>query len=195
MRLKRNEECDLMLYKIISQLLSDEYKTKRSNVEDILNAYLEECCDRDLQEDLREFFSSLIAYAESKISIGELLAVLREALHERKLRSVAIIAFREICDLEIAEISRDWLDDLEPSVRMAYLKCLLKLFERGEVGVEELNPFIEDPSPKVRLTLASALLLHTDRRDVKSFLLRMLARERRYEVRNLIIEALSSNGN
>ncbi|MCS7103237.1 MAG: HEAT repeat domain-containing protein [Candidatus Korarchaeum sp.] len=122
--------------------------------------------------------------------------MLRERIREdRELRELATMIFREICNPEVARVSKGWEDDLEPAVRMAYLKCLLKLFEKGEIGIDGLNPFIEDPSPKIRLALASTLSLYADRREVRSLLSRMLARERRSEVRNAIIESLSIRKN
>lgn len=183
----------MLLYEIITLLLSNEYETIKPGVEDMLNGYLRDCLEgEESREKFSSFFSDLIGYAESK-NIEELLKSLRRRIvEERELREAAIMAFREVCDPGVARVAREWGEDLEPAVRMAYLKCLLRLFERGEIGIDDLTSFLEDPSPKIRLFLASSLSLHAGESEVRSFLLRMLARERRSEIRNVIIEALSS---
>ncbi len=184
-----------MIYKIVSLLLSHEYETIKSRVGDILNEYLRDCLrEEESLEKFSSLISDLVAYVGSRRNAEGFLTSLRERILEgRELREVATVIFRELCDPELASIAKGWRDDMEPAVRMAYLKCLLKLFESGGIGIEELSPFAEDPSPRIRIALASALSLHTNRSEVRSLLLRMLGRERRSEVRNAIMEALSSH--
>ncbi|MEM1984324.1 MAG: HEAT repeat domain-containing protein [Candidatus Korarchaeum sp.] len=197
MEIKEDENCILIIYELVSLLLSYDYETVKLRVEDILNEYTRNCLAKgESREKFSSFISDVIAYAKSKEDVEGFLKLLRgRILEDRELRELATLVFREICNAEVARICRGWGEDLEPAVRMAYLKCLLKLFERGEVGVEEFGSFIEDPSPKIRLTLASALSLHADRSEVRSLLLRMLGKERRSEVRNVIIESLSIRKN
>jgi HEAT repeat protein len=186
MEIKGDEDCQLALYKIISQLLSEEYRGNKSRVGEILNGY-DEC----FGEDVASLLSDMVFYVENG-EAEKFLDILREKLRDKKLRDEATLILRELCSRELLDRLEGWGEDLEPSVRIAYLKCLLKLFDRGEVGVEDLAPLAEDPSPKVRLALVSSLSIYAEREDVKKLFIEMLRRESRGEIRNLILEALSS---
>jgi len=187
MEIKGDENCQLVLYKIISQLLSEECVSNKSRVREILNGY-NEC----FGEDVVSLLSDMVLHVKCEGEVGKFLAILRDKLHDKKLRDEATLILRELCSREILDHLKGWSDDLEPSVRIAYLKCLLKLFDRGEVGIEDLTPLAEDPSPKVRLALASSLSIHAEREEVRRLFIEMLRRESRGEIRNLILEALSS---
>ncbi len=187
MEIKGDEDCQLALYKIISQLLSEECGSNKSRVGEILNGY-HEC----FGEDVVSLLSDMVLYVKCNGEVGKFLDLLREKLRDKKLRDEATLILRELCSREILDHLKGWSEDLEPSVRIAYLKCLLKLFDRGEVGIEDIAPLAEDPSPKVRLALVSSLSIYAEREEVKRLFIEMLRRESRGEIRNLILEALSS---
>ncbi|MCC6029178.1 MAG: HEAT repeat domain-containing protein [Candidatus Korarchaeum sp.] len=189
MEIKGDEDCQLVLYKIISQLLSGECERDILRVGEILNEYSE--CFGEKRQDILSLLSDMVIHVKCEGEVRGFLNKLREKLYDKKLRDEATLILRELCSREILDHLKGWGEDLEPSVRIAYLKCLLKLFDRGEVGVDYLVPLAEDPSPKVRLALVSSLSIYAEREEVRKLFIEMLRRESRGEIRNLILEAIS----
>jgi len=107
------------------------------------------------------------------------------------LRDLLILVLRELCGESSVELMEDWSEDPEPVVRIAYLKCLLKLYEEGIVGIDVLTKFSSDPSPRVREALVSSLSRYANKDEVFGLLSRMLRMEKRSHIRTEILTALS----
>ncbi len=183
------------LYLSISQLLKGEIAYGKKSILRIVN----ECratgvCEDELGDEIIRLSDAIEAYAKGSMDKYSLANYLYKELTSGKdLSDLAILIVREICDKEFMEIVSNWSDDPEPTVRIAHLKCLMKLYDEDIIELEELSKFALDPSPIVRDALVSFLASHTDRKEVINILLRMLNRERRSSIRSKILDALSES--
>ncbi len=189
---ERFEHYVQVLYNSISRLLSGDL----DNGIEVILKIIRECevegvCDEQLASRLLRLANALEGYITKRIVEDTLLDVLKEEIIGGPLRDLAILILREVCDRETMESLKEWAEDPNPEVRLAYLKCASKLFDRGEIPLELLGMFREDPSPKVREALVTSLSKNVSRDDVFSFLAGMLRIEKRSSIRTKILVALS----
>ncbi|MCD6243864.1 MAG: HEAT repeat domain-containing protein [Candidatus Korarchaeota archaeon] len=138
---------------------------------------------------------NFLMFSKGERSYENLLNYLKSSFYtyRKDLHGLLLLLVREICDERAVGMMKKWASDREPSVRIGSIKCLLKLYEEGKLGLDQLEEFMTDPSPKVREALVSSLQRYcgTNKAEVRSFLSRMLAIERRSSIRTKIITALS----
>ncbi len=189
---ERFEHYVQVLYNSISRLLSGDL----DNGIDVILKIIRECeaegiCDGYVVSRMLRLADVLERYVREQVAREVLLDILREEIAGGPLRDLAILILREICDREVAESLRGWAEDPNPDLRLAYLKCVSKLFDEGEVSLDQLRIFRDDPSPKVREALVTSLSKSASREDVFSFLAGMLGIEKRSSIRTKILMALS----
>ncbi len=189
---ERFEHYIQVLYNSISHLLSGDL----DNRIDVILKIIRECeeegvCDKYVVSRMLRLADVLERYVREQVAREVLLDTLREEIAGGPLRDLAILILREICDEEVAESLRDWAEDPNPDLRLAYLKCVSKLFDEGMVSLDQLRIFRDDPSPKVREALVTSLSKSASRDDVFSFLAGMLGIEKRSSIRTKILMALS----
>ncbi len=163
---------------------------------DVILKIIRECeregiCDGHMVSRMLRLADTLERHLKEQVAREALLDILREEIAGGPLRDLALLILREICDTEVAESVRDWAEDPNPDLRLAYLKCVSKLFDEGEIPLERLSIFRDDPSPKVREALVTSLSKSASRDDVFSFLAGMLGIEKRSSIRTKILVALS----
>lgn len=149
-------------------------------------------CDNDTVHRLVRLVKAIDDYRSSILDRRYLFNVLREELMGDPLSDLAILVVRELCNEKALEEIEEWAKDPEPRIRLAYLKCIAKLYDEGKVSIEELLSFKDDPSPRVREALVFSLSKNASRDEVFSLLSSMLRTERRSSVRSDILMALSS---
>ncbi len=183
------------LYLSISQLLSGDIERGKKSILKII----EECrasgiCEERFCDEMIHLSNIIEAYAKGVVDESSLANCLyKELTLGKDLSDIAILVTREVCNEKFMEVISKWSDDPEPVVRTAYLKCLMKLYDRGAVGLEEISKFVLDPSPMVRDVLISLLAPHTNRKEVISIFMRMLNRERKSSIRSKILNILSES--
>ncbi|HDI74240.1 MAG TPA: HEAT repeat domain-containing protein [Candidatus Korarchaeota archaeon] len=181
------------LYISISHLLSGDIENGRKSILKIIS----ECegegsCDEELVSQLLDLVDKIEGYVKGELDESSMMNKIREALRkEGRLRDLLILVLRELCGESSVELMEDWSEDPEPVVRIAYLKCLLKLYEEGIVGIDVLTKFSSDPSPRVREALVSSLSRYANKDEVFGLLSRMLRMEKRSHIRTEILTALS----
>ncbi|MDK2372752.1 MAG: HEAT repeat domain-containing protein [Candidatus Korarchaeota archaeon] len=163
---------------------------------DVILKIIRECegegvCDERVASEMLRLAEAIEGYITKQLTKDALLNILRKQLVDRALGDLALLVLREICDRETIELLRNWAEDPNPEVRVAYLKCASKLFDEGEVPLELLRTFREDPSPKVREALVTSLSKNASEDGVFAFLAGMLRVEKRSSVRTKILTALS----
>ncbi|MDK2383282.1 MAG: HEAT repeat domain-containing protein, partial [Candidatus Korarchaeota archaeon] len=163
---------------------------------DVILKIIRECeeegvCDERMASEMLRLAEAIEGYITKQLTKDALLNILREQLVDGVLGDLALLVLREICDRETIESLRNWAEDPNPEVRVAYLKCASKLFDEGEVPLELLRTFREDPSPKVREALVTSLSKNASKDDVFAFLAGMLRVEKRSSIRTKILTALS----
>ncbi len=189
---ERFEHYVQVLYNSISRLLSGELDNGMSVILKIIRECEREgVCDERVVPEMLRLAEALEGYVSKQLTKDTLLDVLKEEIIDGPLESLALLILREICDRETLESLRSWAEDPNPEVRMAYLKCVSKLFDEGKVSLELLKTFREDPSPKVREALVTSLSKNASKDDVFAFLAGMLRIEKRSSIRTKILTALS----
>ncbi len=183
------------LYRSFSQLLSGEIRQGRESILRILR----ECqsagvCEGKLSKEILHLSEIIESYVKGEIYEFPLANYMHRTLTlGRPLAEISILIIREICSERFITTISSWSEDPEPIVRIAYLKCLSKLYDEGAIKLDELSKFALDPSPAVRDALVSLLTPHIDRKEVTGILIGMLNREKRSIIRSKILTALSES--
>jgi len=184
------------IYISISNMLSGDIEGGKSAALRIVRECLENgLCDEELRDQLLSLIDNFLMLAKGERSYENLLNYLKSSFYtyRKDLHGLLLLLVREICDERAVSMMKEWASDREPSVRIGSIKCLLKLYEEGKLCLDQLEEFMTDPSPKVREALVSSLQRYCsmNKAEVRSFLSRMLAIERRSSIRTKIITALS----
>ncbi len=183
------------LYRSFSQLLSGEIRQGRESILRIVR----ECqsagaCEEELSEEIIHLSDITESYVKGEIYELPLANCIHRTLISGKpLAELSILIIREVCSERFVTAISSWSEDPEPIVRIAYLKCLSKLYDEGAIKLDELSKFALDPSPAVRDAFVSLLTSYIDRKEVVSILIGMLNREKRSSIRSKILTALSES--
>ncbi len=184
-----------LLYLSFSQLLLGETTHGKKSILRIVG----ECratgaCEKELSDEILRLSDAIEAYVKGNIDKSSLANCLyKELISGKNIAGISILMVREICDKRFMEIVSSWSNDPEPVVRIAYLKCLMKLYDEGIIGSEEISKFILDPSPRVRDMLVSFLAFHINKKEVIDILIEMLSREKKNSIRSKILDVLSES--
>ncbi len=174
-------------------MLSGDIENGRKSILKIISECEREgSCDEELVSQLLDLVDKIEGYVKGELDESSIVNNIREALRKDCcFRDLLILVLRELCGESSVKLMEDWSEDPEPVVRIAYLKCLLKLYEEGIVGIDALTKFSSDPSPRVREALVSSLSRYANRDEVFGLLSRMLRTEKRSYIRTKILTALS----